>query len=375
MDDYDKKAWDALERERQRQLSRSPRRLVPGPVRERAGKLGRSAHDGASSVPGFDQAEDLVQEVLKAAGEVGARLAANSLWQKRIISAYSDDGHRVALITDIQQLALRDIDKAKPSIGIGYMAAGAATGAAAGVAVTSGEIAALVGGTAGGAAGGAGGGGIGAAPGAGAGAAPGAAVVVGAIAADTAAVLFGSAREVFHIAAYYGYDVNRPEERLRALGVLNYATASTQAAKNRAYNELQKLAGLIVRNAVWKQLDHSVITKIVRRVFELLGQRLTKRALGMALPFIGIAIGATLNAWTLSRTADGADLLYRQQFLCDKYELPFPDGVSATTAAEPEHDEDIPLTDIIEEEIEEQARADEPPDDEDGTEDPPAASI
>ena len=68
-------------------------------------------------------------------------------------------------------------------------------------------------------------------------------MVVGAMAADTAAVLFGSAREVFHIAAYYGYDVDRPEERLRALGVLNYATATGQAAKNSAYNELQKLAG------------------------------------------------------------------------------------------------------------------------------------
>jgi hypothetical protein len=375
MDDYDKKAWDALERERQRQLARSPRRLVPGPVRERAGKLARRAHDGASSVPGFDQAEDLVQEVLKAAGDVGAKLAADSLWQSRIISAYTDAGHPVELITDVQQLALRDIDKVKPSIGIGYMAAGAATGAAAGVAVTSGEILALVGGTAGGAAGGVVGGGVGAAPGAGAGATPGAAMVVGAMAADTAAVLFGSAREVFHIAAYYGYDVDRPEERLRALGVLNYATASSQAAKNRAYNELQKLAGMIVRNAAWKQLDHNVITKIVRRVFGLLGQRLTKHTLGMALPFIGIAIGATLNAWTLSRTADGADLLYRQQFLCDKYELPFPIGEPTTTTAEPEHDEDISLADIIEEEIEEQDRADEPLDGEDGSEEPPAASV
>src|SRR3954454_10370483 len=150
MDDYDKKAWDALERERQRQLARSPRRLVPGPVRERAGKLARRAHDGASSVPGFDQAEDVVQEVLKAAGDVGAKLAADSLWQSRIVSAYTDAGHPVELIADIRELALRDIDKVKPKIGRGYIAAGAVTGAAAGVAVTSGEIFALFGGAAGG---------------------------------------------------------------------------------------------------------------------------------------------------------------------------------------------------------------------------------
>jgi hypothetical protein len=198
-------------------------------------------------------------------------------------------------------------------------------------------------------------------------------MVVGAMAADNDAVLFGSAREVFHIAAYYGYDVDRPEERLRALGVLNYATASTQVAKNHAYNELQKLAGLIVRNATWRQLDQNVIAKIVRRIFELLSQRVTKHTLGTALPFIGIAIGASMNAWTMSRTADGADLLYRQQFLCDKYELPFPSG-EPTTERAPHDDADIPIADIIEEEIEEEERADMPSDGEEGSEKPPGTS-
>ena len=124
MDDYDRKAWEALERERQRQLARSPRRLVPSPVRERASEVARRAHERASSVPGFDQAEDLVEEVLSAAGDVGAKLAADSVWQSRITSAYSKAGHPVELITDIQQLALRDIDKIRPSFGVRYMAAG-----------------------------------------------------------------------------------------------------------------------------------------------------------------------------------------------------------------------------------------------------------
>jgi hypothetical protein len=93
----------------------------------------------------------------------------------------------------------------------------------------------------------------------------------------------------------------------------------------------------------------------------------------MALPFIGIAIGASLNAWTMSRTADGADLLYRQQFLCDKYELPFPSG-EPTTERAPQDDEDIPIADIIEEELEEEERADVPPDGEEGSEEPARSS-
>jgi hypothetical protein len=103
-------------------------------------------------------------------------------------------------------------------------------------------------------------------------------------------------------------------------------------------------------NATWKQLDQNVITKIVRRTFELLSMRITKRKLAAALPIIGIAIGATLNARTLSNTADAADLLYRQQFLCDKYNLPFPTRESQYTA-DAQDGEDIVITDIIEQEV------------------------
>jgi hypothetical protein len=70
------------------------------------------------------------------------------------------------------------------------------------------------------------------------------------------------------------------------------------------------------------------------------------------------------------RTADGADLLYRQQFLCEKYKLPIPSGEPPKKRT-PQDDEDIPIADIIEEEIQEEERADVPPDGEEGSEAPP----
>src|SRR4051794_26047772 len=323
MNDYDKKMWDALDDVRRRQLSHAPKRLIPARVRQ----FGHKAYDGASSVPGFDQTEDFVEYVFGAASDVGAKFAAESLATGRITGAYRKAGHSsVENISDIADLRLRDIDKVKPRLGLRYIAAGVTSGAVAGFAVSGGELAALVGGAAGGAAGGVAGGGVGAAPGAGAGAAPGAGGVVGAMAADTAAVLWGSARATFHTAAYYGYDVHRPEERLRALSVLNYATAAGQAAKNRAYIEAEKLAGMIVRNAAWKQLDQNLVTKIVRRIFEMLSIRLTKKSLAVAVPIVGVAVGAAINGRTLQAAEEGADFLYRQQFLCDKYDLPFPSG-------------------------------------------------
>ena len=47
----------------------------------------------------------------------------------------------------------------------------------------------------------------------------------------------------------------------------------------------------------------------------------------------------------------GTDFLYRQQFLCDKYELPFPSGdAPSTKRAVDAEAEEIPIADIIEEE-------------------------
>jgi hypothetical protein len=356
VDPYDKKAWEDLERKRQRQLSRPTRHVLPAKGRERAAQLGRTAGDRLRGLPGSQQAENLVEEVLLGASDAVSKLAASSIADQRIVRAYQRAGHvsvdEIAAIRDA--VDLRSVDKVKPNFDIAYMTAAGISGAATGFAVSGGEILALVGAAGGGAAGAAGGAGVGAAPGAGAGAAPGAGLVVGAIAADTAAILFATARVIFHTAAYYGYNVNRPTERLRALGVMNFATARTQMAKNRAYVDLEKLVGLIVRDATWKQLDQNVVTKIVRRVFELLGMRLTKRKLAAAVPLAGIAIGASLNVRTLSMTADGAELVYRQQFLCDKYGLPIPSAAppEASASEDPDEEAEIPLVDIVEEEIE-----------------------
>jgi hypothetical protein len=40
-----------------------------------------------------------------------------------------------------------------------------------------------------------------------------------------AVVLMGTNRAVAHVAAYYGYDVDKPDERLFALAVLGMGTA------------------------------------------------------------------------------------------------------------------------------------------------------
>ncbi|MGH3670964.1 MAG: EcsC family protein [Pseudonocardiaceae bacterium] len=183
-----------------------------------------------------------------------------------ILSAYRKRGHLVDSMEDIHRLGLQDVDAVMPRLDLAYVAATFAEGAAAGLAVSGGQIT-MAGG---------------ALPGAGAGAAPGAAVVVGAMAADAAVVLVASQRAVTHVAAYYGYDTDRPEEQLFALGVLGVGTAP-ELGKAAAYVELNKIVQGLARRQTWKQLNERTVTKIVSQVYTRLGMRLTLRKLGQAV--------------------------------------------------------------------------------------------
>ena len=51
-------------------------------------------------------------------------------------------------------------------------------------------------------------------------------------------------RAVAHMAAYYGYDLDHPDERLFALAVLSMGTAA-ETGKAAAYIELNKLVQML----------------------------------------------------------------------------------------------------------------------------------
>jgi hypothetical protein len=123
---------------------------------------------------------------------------------------------------------------------------------------------------------------------------------------------------VAHTAAYYGYDAEKAAEALFALGVLGVGTA-TQAGKTAAYIELNKVVQNLARNTTWEVLDKSVVTKVINQVYARLGMTITKEKLGQAVPVLGIALGAGLNARLIARVADNAEWLYRERFLAEKY--------------------------------------------------------
>ena len=333
MSPYEKRAWAEIEKWSNSRLTARTRHVVPPGARRRLTSAGKTAKKRVDSLPGAGEFEAIFVKALGGLTDLGARAAMASIRDGSIAEAYRKSGHPVEDITDIRKLELQAVDKVKPKLGLAYTAGAAFEGAAAGLVVSGGEIIAAGGSLLG----------------AGAGAAPGVGTVVAAMATDAATVLVAANRAVAHIAAYYGYDIDHPDERLFALTVLSMGTA-TEAGKAAAYIEINKLVQALARRATWDQLRQNVVTNVVEKVFTRLGFRITQRKLGQAVPFIGIALGAGMNARLLASVTEDADYVYRERFLRERYGL--TSQVPTELTVEQAEDADVvDIVEIVDEEI------------------------
>ncbi|MGY1836191.1 EcsC family protein [Blastococcus sp. SYSU DS0510] len=310
---YEERAWGDIVEWREHRLTARTRRVLPAAVRDRAVKAGETAKDKFEALPGAQAFEAKFLEALNGLGDLGARTAMASVRDNAIIEAYRKRGHTVDDLDDIRKLDLQVIDRVKPKLGLAYASGATAEGAVAGLAVSGGQLLATAGGVFG----------------VGAGGAPGAATVIGAMAGDAVAVLLGANRAVAHIAAYYGYDVDKPDERLFALAVLGMGTA-TGAGKVAAYAEINKLVQMLARRATWEQLRKNAVTRVVEQVFARIGIRITQRKLGQAVPIVGAVFGAGMNAKLFTSVTDDAEHIYRERFLRERYGLPAFDTLAAS---------------------------------------------
>lgn len=323
---YDREAWTAVQKWREPSAARQ---LVPASVSRASASTLKRVGSTARAVPGAAQVAGAVEAAMSGMFTSVDKLAVASVNRGAITQRFAKAGHAVASLEDIRALDLRDIDRVRPRIDLRYALASMAEGALAGAAMTGGEVL-VAGGTV---------------FGMGAGAAPGIGVLVSATAADAVAVLAASSRVTAEIAAYYGYDAELPQERLYAAGALGVGLAS-QTGKAAAYQELNKLVQSLARRKTWEVLNQNVMTGVIRSVFERFGVRLTQRKLGQAVPVLGILLGAGLNATTLHGVAEGAEMVYRERFLSDKYGISVPDAVVASIAEPP-----IDIAEILDAEL------------------------
>ena len=335
MSAYERAAWGDIERWRHEQLTADERHLLPQRLRDRLVRSREIAKSRFDQVPGSERMTTILHSSIDGLLNLVNKASEATLRRNAVVAAYAKRGHAVSELSDIRALDLHDIDKTKPRLGLRYTTFSTIEGAGAGLAVSGGELLATAGSIFG----------------AGAAAAPGAGTVAAAIAADTVLVLGAMTRAIAHTAAYYGYDTELPHERVFALGVLNFGIAQ-QTGKSIAYRQLNKIVNDLARRAAWSQLNKNSVTRIVKAFYELFAIRLTRQKLGQAVPVVGVAIGAGLNARLLNNLTSAAEHLYRERFLREKHDLKTHDVTVTTNGRDPELDDDTTyITKIIEDEI------------------------
>lgn len=184
LSDYELQQLEKLREHRERELRRSPRRLVPESVQAK----GHEWYGKALKAPGATKIKDSGAAALKAtaegAGKLMTRTGQLTTSESRVVHAYAKKGHSVERLDDIRKLDLRAIDEVASftRLHYTYSVSAAGEGAAAGPAVSGGQAIATAGAVAG----------------AGAGSAQGLGTIAAAMGVDAAALLTICSRVIAH---------------------------------------------------------------------------------------------------------------------------------------------------------------------------------
>lgn len=308
MSPYELRAWnEAIERLNQRKTSR---------VRQAVGAATAPLKGAAANVwqamPGHDEIE---QQVFKAL--LGLKTLTFDPALRSVDATKTFRRHGVETGAGLLAFDLAELDRGLPITRTLYVGTAAAEGGGSALAVTGAEVSSTV----------TGGVTVG--------------VAAAAIAADVATSMALMGRVIGRVAAEYGYDVRLPEEEAFALGVLSLGTASTAGEKAAALASLRRLTAQMMRQATWAELNEHALVKLIQKVYAALGEKLTKRKLGQAVPIAGVFINSGLSAYMVDSTYRAARDVYRLRFLSDKYGIDPSSWVGTAEAAGPDGAPDV----------------------------------
>ena len=139
------------------------------------------------------------------------------------------------------------------------------------------------------------------------------------LALDIPSLVMLNLRAIGEYATYYGFDIDKREERLFALQILNLVSSPAGAAKNIAMARLLSIGKDIAKNRTWRQLEKYTLVNMLRKIAETLGIRLTKAKLAQTLPIIGAVVGGGYNIGFTAQVCDAAHFLYRERFLARNF--------------------------------------------------------
>ena len=135
------------------------------------------------------------------------------------------------------------------------------------------------------------------------------------IAADIP-LLFGiNFRLIQQIGASYGFQLQGPSFRPLVLSIFNVAASGERRSKNEAIREISVAAAAFANDLEYKGRVTGTFRDQNRHLPREIAKNIVGRKIAQAIPIAGAAVGAGINYWFTTETAEAAYMLFRALYL------------------------------------------------------------
>jgi uncharacterized protein (DUF697 family) len=141
------------------------------------------------------------------------------------------------------------------------------------------------------------------------------------IAADIP-LLFGiNLRLIQQIGAAYGFDVSGPAHGPLVLSIFNVAASGSRESKNASLREITVAAAALAHSSDYKGRVSGTFRDQNRHLPREIAKNIGGRKIAQMIPIAGAAIGAGINYWFTTETAETAFMLFRALYIERKERL------------------------------------------------------
>ena len=135
------------------------------------------------------------------------------------------------------------------------------------------------------------------------------------IAADIPLLFTINFRLIQQIGASYGFPMRGPAFRPLLLAIFNVSASGGREAKSDALREISVAAASFANDLAYKGRITGTFRDQNRHLPREIAKNIIGRKLAQALPIAGAAIGAGVNYWYTTQTAEAAYMLFRALYL------------------------------------------------------------
>jgi uncharacterized protein (DUF697 family) len=135
------------------------------------------------------------------------------------------------------------------------------------------------------------------------------------IAADIP-LLFGiNLRLIQQIGAAYGFHLRGPSFRPLVLSIFNVAASGERRSKNEALREISVAAAAFANNLDYKGRVSGTLRDQNRHLPREIAKNIVGRKIAQTIPIAGAAVGAGINYWFTTETAETTYMMFRALYL------------------------------------------------------------